>query len=90
MLRIPYLRLSYLTGVQLHTGEVEASYDATQPTTLSLRLLVRRVGLKAAKIIPDIIDRVSPASAAELEVAFHGKAIQVGWLCTQCAQPRLL
>ncbi|KAI7845211.1 hypothetical protein COHA_001255 [Chlorella ohadii] len=38
------------------------------------------VGLKAAKIIPDIIDRVSPASAAELEVAFHGKAIQNGQL----------
>ena len=35
-----------------------------------------RVGLEQARIIPDIVDRVSPASAAELEVLFHGKAIK--------------
>lgn len=39
---------------------------------------MNRVGLEEAKIIPDIIDRVASASAAELEVSFHGKTIKVG------------
>ncbi|PRW18387.1 MOTHER of FT and TF 1-like [Chlorella sorokiniana] len=38
------------------------------------------MGLEEAKIIPDLIDRVSPASAVELEVSFHGKAIKNGQL----------
>lgn len=36
------------------------------------------MGLEEANIIPDIIDRVASASAVELEVSFHGKAIKVG------------
>lgn len=47
--------------------------------------------MEEARIIPDIIDRVSPASVAELEVQFHGKAIKVGWAgwayVPQCAAP---
>ncbi|KAL4432796.1 hypothetical protein ABPG77_008122 [Micractinium sp. CCAP 211/92] len=40
----------------------------------------RAASLEESRIIPDLVDRVSAASAAELEVAFHGKAIQNGQL----------
>lgn len=36
----------------------------------------RAASLEGSKIIPDLVDRVSAASGAELEVAFHGKKIQ--------------
>lgn len=37
-------------------------------------------GLEESRIIPDLIDRVAGASAAELDVAYHGKAVQSGEL----------
>ena len=37
-----------------------------------------RASLEQAKIIPDILDRVSAASQAQLVVEFQGKAVQVG------------
>ncbi|PSC72839.1 MOTHER of FT and TF 1-like isoform B [Micractinium conductrix] len=47
----------------------------------------RAVGasLEQAKIIPDILDRVSAASQAQLVVEFQGKAVQHGELLTPAA-----
>lgn len=36
--------------------------------------------LEGSRIIPDLVDRVSAAPGAQLEVAFHGRAVQDGQL----------
>ncbi|KAL4432797.1 hypothetical protein ABPG77_008123 [Micractinium sp. CCAP 211/92] len=44
--------------------------------------MIWAASLEESRIIPDLVDRASAASGAELEVAFHGKAIQNGQLLT--------
>lgn len=47
------------------------------PQQCPFLIRIHRKGLEESKIIPDLVDRMSPAAGAELAVEFHGKAIKV-------------